>query len=118
MADHIATSPIAKLVPLPPVAEGHHDASGSGAGGIWFPSASIMPITSYVNTLPVAWRLQWPQHFINRLVTDTNPSGTITNFDLELAGGLLHLDAITNCFDIHKQTGLSKGDNLSATFWE
>ena len=32
---------IAELVPLLPVAEGHHDASGTGAGGIWFPSNDI-----------------------------------------------------------------------------
>eukprot|EP00804_Cyclotella_cryptica_P015216 CCRYP_000734-RA/>CCRYP_000734-RA protein AED:0.45 eAED:0.45 QI:0/0/0/1/0/0/2/0/162 len=45
MHDNIASCPtrIAELVPLDPVAEGHHDASGSGAGGIWFPSAMLVP---------------------------------------------------------------------------
>ena len=43
MHNHIATRPtrIAELVPLLPVAEGHHDASGAGAGGIWFPSSTL-----------------------------------------------------------------------------
>ena len=49
---------------------------------------------------------------------EDNPNGTITNSDLELAGGLLHLEALTQAFDITKRTVLSEGDNLSATFWE
>jgi hypothetical protein len=52
------------------------------------------------------------------MVTADNPHGSITNSDLELAGGLLHLDALSQCFDIRKRTVLSKGDNLSTTFWE
>ena len=120
MHQQISTRPthIAELVPLPPVAEGHHDASGTGAGGIWFPSSNITPRAGYVNTQPLAWQFQWPQHIVDRLVTDDNPRGTITNSDLELAGGLLHLDALTQCFDIRERTVLSKGDNLSTTFWE
>ena len=40
MLDNIASCPtrIAELVPLLSSAEGHHDASGAGAGGIWFPA--------------------------------------------------------------------------------
>jgi hypothetical protein len=120
MHSNISTRPtrIAELVPLPPVAEGHHDASGIGAGGIWFPSPAITPRGHYTNTAPLAWRFKWPQDIVNQLITDTNPHGTITNSDLELAGGLLHLDAITHCFDVRERTILSKGDNLSTTFWE
>ena len=120
MHRHISTRPtrIAELVPLPPVAEGHHDASGAGAGGIWFPSPSLTPREGYARSTPVAWRFEWPADIARRLVTDTNPRGTITNSDLELAGGLLHLDALTHCFDIRERTVVSKGDNLSTTFWE
>jgi hypothetical protein len=49
---------------------------------------------------------------------EDKPNGTITNSDLELAGGLLHLEALTQAFDITERTVLSKGDNLSTTFWE
>ncbi len=92
----ISTPPtrIAELIPLPPVAEGHHDVSGSGAGGIWFPSPALVPREGYSIDQPLAWRFKWPQDIINKLVADKNPRGTITNSDLELAGGLLHLDAI------------------------
>ncbi len=51
-------------------------------------------------------------------VTADNPHGSITNSNLELAGGLLHLDATIQCFNIREQTVLSQGENLSTTFWE
>ena len=67
---------------------------------------------------PVIWRLQWPQEIIDRLVTAENPSGDISNSDLELAGGLLHLDALAQTFDIRERTVLSKTDNLNTLFWQ
>jgi hypothetical protein len=100
------------------MAEGHHNASGTGAGGIWFPGPLFHARDGYDLSPPVVWRHRWPQHVISRLVTDSNPCGSITNSDLELAGGLLHLNALSNCFDIHARTVLSKGDNLSTTFRE
>ncbi|KAL3826648.1 hypothetical protein ACHAXA_009089 [Cyclostephanos tholiformis] len=45
-------------------------------------------------------------------------SGSITSSDLELAGELLHLDALAHAFDVRECTILSQGDNLSTTFWE
>ncbi len=118
MHQHISACPtrIAELVPLHPVADGHHDASGAGAGGVWFPSPAITARHGYTNTQPLAWRFQWPQEITDCLVTDKNPNGTITNSDLELASSLLNLDAITHCFDVRKHTVLSHGDNLSTTF--
>ena len=56
---HIA---VAELVPLDPVAEGHHDASGSGAGGIWFPSAMFIPHLGYHALKPLLWHHQWPDY--------------------------------------------------------
>ena len=52
------------------------------------------------------------------LSTDANPGGTITNSDLELAGGLLHLEALAQTFDIRERTVLSKTDNLNTLFWQ
>eukprot|EP00804_Cyclotella_cryptica_P029635 CCRYP_019021-RA/>CCRYP_019021-RA protein AED:0.08 eAED:0.21 QI:0/-1/0/1/-1/0/1/0/359 len=120
MHDNIASRPtrIAELVPLDPAAEGHHDASGSGVGGIWFPSATLVSRSGYHSLKPLLWRHQWPDYIKQRLVTEVNPNGTITNSDLELAGGLLHLEALTQAFDVTERTVLSKGDNLSTTFWE
>ncbi|KAK1732369.1 hypothetical protein QTG54_016948 [Skeletonema marinoi] len=108
---------IAELVPLLASAEGHHDASGKGAGGVWFPAKHLVPRKGYKNQ-PVLWRLKWPQQIIDQLVSSTNPDGTISNSDLELAGGLLHLEAIAICFDVRERTLLSKTDNLATLFWQ
>ena len=65
---------IAELVPLLASAEGHHDASGLGAGGVWFPAEHIISREGFTNSSPVVWRLQWPQFIINKLVTAKNPT--------------------------------------------
>jgi hypothetical protein len=72
----------------------------------------------YTSSLPIVWQYKWPLHITSLLVTDSIPSGSITNSDLELAGGLLHLDALAQSVDICERTILSQGDNLSTTFWE
>jgi hypothetical protein len=120
MQESISTHPtwIAEVVPLPPVAKGHHDASGLGAGGIWFPGPHHAPCTGFTSTQPLVWWHQWPEFISSWLVMAENPHGSITNSDLELAGGLLHLDTLSQCFFIWERTVLSKGDNLSTTFWE
>ena len=109
---------LAELISLAPVVESHHDASGKGAGGVWFPRDKLQPCVGHKADVPVLWRLKWPEFITRRLVTDKNPSGTITNSDLELVGGLLHLDAIAQTFDVQERTVLSKGDNLNTTFWD
>jgi hypothetical protein len=35
------------------------------------------------------WWVGWPQEIHDRLVTDKNPNGDITNLDLEMLGTLL-----------------------------
>ena len=108
---------IAELVPLLASALGHHDASGTGAGGVWFPATHLSPRAGYSNK-PVLWRLKWPKEIMEKLVTSTNRSGTISNSDLELAGALLHLEAICQSFDVRERTILSKTDNLNTLFWQ
>jgi hypothetical protein len=108
MHGNISTCPtrIAELVPLPPAAEGHHDASGLGAGGIWFTGSSLHPQQGYLAATPIVWRYAWPHYISSKLVTGENPTGTITNSDLELAGGLIHLDCISQCYDVRERTVL------------
>ena len=119
LLNDIASRPtrIAELVPMLSSAEGHHDASGMGAGGVWFPSPNLQPRQGFQRQ-PLLWRLKWPQDIIDSIVTEDNPNGTITNSDLELAGGLLHLDAISQAFDVRERTLLSKTDNLATLFWQ
>jgi hypothetical protein len=61
---------------------GYCDASGFGAGGVWFGGSTKLD--------PIVWRVQWPADITAALVSDSNPNGTITNSDLEMAGVLLH----------------------------
>ncbi len=109
---------IQEVVPLPPIAEGDHDSSGTGAGGIWFPSDTAVPRETWLPCVPVVWRITWPQWVQDSLVSSENPDGSITNSDLELAGGLIQMEAIAQTFDIRERTVVSKGDNLNTTFWE
>ena len=47
-----------------------------------------------------------------------NLNGDITNSDLELAGGLLHLEILCQMFNVRKRTVLSKIDKFNTLFWE
>ena len=107
---------IAELIPLLPSALGYHDASGKGAGGVWYPTPDLD--ARFYPRQPLVWRLQWPLDITNNIVSTSNPHGTITNSDLELAGGLLHLEILAQYFDIRERTVLSKTDNLATLFWQ
>jgi len=110
---------IAELVPLLASAEGHKDASGLGAGGVWFPAEHLVPREGFGdNPVATVWRFNWPQYIVDRLVTLENPEGTISNSDLELAGGLLHFEALSQTFDIRERTILRKTNSLSTLFWQ
>jgi hypothetical protein len=120
MSNDISTRPtrIAELIPLLPSALGYHDASGQGAGGVWFPTQDLRPRLGSQQAQLLLWRLQWPPDIIQNLVSEQNPGGTISISNLELAGGLLHLDIIAQCFDVRERTVLSKTDNLATLYWQ
>lgn len=113
-----------ELVPLQPTLVGAHDAAGHGAGGVWFPTTQAVSRRTQLQgargrhqQTPIVWRLPFPTRVQRELVTFQNPSGAITNSDLELAGGLLHLEAAAQCFDIRERTILSKTDNMATMYW-
>jgi hypothetical protein len=72
---------VSELVPQEPDYTGFCDASAFGAGGVWFGGSKPLP--------PIVWRIQWPQDITTDVVSDSNPTGRITNSDLEMAGVLL-----------------------------
>ena len=109
---------IAEVIPLNPCAIGYHDASGQGAGGVWFANPELHPRLGTCPTQPLLWRVPWPKDITSNLVSHSNPHGSITNSDLELAGGLLHLDILAHNYDIRERTVLSKTDNLATLFWQ
>ena len=60
--------------------------------------------------------MRWSPYISDLLITNANPGGTITNSDLELLGGLLYLEALTQIFDIRECTVVSKTGNVNALF--
>ena len=123
MLDDISNRPtrIQELIPLATSALGFHDSSGKAVGGVWFPHTALNPRAApnaNPSHRPLVWRHSWPQHIIDELVTEKNPNGRISISDLELAGGLIHLDVLAQHFDIRERTVLSKTDNLAALFWQ
>ena len=120
LADEVSRRPtrIPEIIPLQPSLLGDHDASKEGAGGIWIPSSHINMREPHSSQKAILWRTEWPEDIKKCLVSDQNPNGTITINDLELAGGLLHLDAAAQNFDVRERTILSRTDNQAALYWQ
>lgn len=120
MANDISTRPtrIAEIIPTHPSLLGDHDASKAGAGGVWFPAEQSNTRHDGTPLQPIVWRYEWPADIQQLLVSSDNPQGTITNSDLELAGGFLHLEAAVQNFDVRERTILSRTDNLPSLFWQ
>ncbi len=57
------------------------DASSHSVGGIIIGKLSECP--------PTVFRLQWPPDITTSIITESNPTGTLTNSDLELVGLVL-----------------------------
>ena len=121
-----------ELVPTNPTLLGAHDASGIGAGGVWFPGATAIPRRARVLSIdpdgakrrhrltsnrPVLWRYIFPEHIRARLVSFKNPTGDITNSDLELAGSLFQQEAAAQCFDVRECTTKDATDNIATMYW-
>ena len=57
------------------------DASGIGTSGVWMRVRG-----AYSN---MVWPVEWPEDISRSVVSDKNPSDTITNSDLEMAAIIL-----------------------------
>ena len=66
---------------------GYHDAAAEGAGGVWFSLVHTMP--------PAVWRVGFPLDIAQDVVSLSNPHGSITNLDLELAAEVLAVGVLT-----------------------
>jgi len=113
LANELCTRPtsLSEIVPDHPVAVGPHDAAGPGMGGAWIPA------TSNSNLDPIAWRAPFPEDIQADLVSWENPSGTITNSDLELAGGVAHQDVLLQDVDCTGRTVTPLSDNTPSVAW-
>ena len=83
-----------------------------------FPTSGLVPREGTPQSTPLLWRVPWPQEVMAMLISDANPTGTLTSDKLELSVGLLHLDALARCYDIRERTVVRKRDSLNTMFWE
>ena len=97
------------IVPNIPDYCGTHDASGLGVGGVWYGGNLHLP--------PTVWRYEWPDCIREKLVSTKNPKGTITNSDLELAGGVMHIIALEAMVPIEGVNTMLSCDNTPAVYW-
>lgn len=121
-----------EIVPTAPTLIGAHDASGKGAGGVWFPGPTAQPRATKLTYLkqsgrlakaklvdqhPIVWRYHFPRSVQDRLITFDNPHGSYGISELELAGSVLHSDVAAQCFDIRERTTKSSTDNFATMYW-
>jgi hypothetical protein len=122
LADNIANRPtrLAELVATPPAVHGTSDASGQGMGGVAFPPSPEFRSPEAVESddAPILWRARFPPDITSNLVSWSNPTGRITNSDLELAGTIIEHDAIVQNWDVRERTVRVCTDNTPAEAWQ
>jgi hypothetical protein len=132
LAADLASRPtrLYEIVPQPdPELVGAQDASGEGMGGVWFPStnrllerpdgiSSSAESTTSKSLGPLLWRSRFEPSTIKELVSSSNPSGSVTNSDFELAAGLVQNDIAAQTFDIRERTIASGSDNTPTVAWQ
>jgi len=103
---------IAELVLNEPVALGPVDASVEGMGGAW------PPATTHNALEPIVWQHHFPTNFTADLVSDNNPTGTVANSDLELAGTVAHQGMLVQHCNCNHHTIHILNDNILAVAWQ
>ena len=87
------------------------DTAGIGMGGVHF-----VPIQGRLQ--PMLWRQQFTQAIQKELVSFDNPTGKISNCDLELAGSVAHADVIAQFTDVRERTLQHLYDNTPTVYWQ
>jgi hypothetical protein len=100
-----------ELVAQQPVVYGTTDASGKGMGGVILP-----PLNSH--HAPVLWRLPFPPSIQAKLASTNNPTGPVTNSDLELAATIIQHDALCQLYDVRERTIHTGTDNQATQAWQ
>jgi hypothetical protein len=142
LSNDLATRPtrLYEIVPQThPELLGAQDACGYGMGGVWFPTTSRLhhrpqfpsaaneapvdndecsPLASSGNARPILWRARFEPDIIQNLVSFNNPSGTVTNSDLELAATIVQHDIAATNFDVRERTIATGCDNTPAVAWQ
>jgi hypothetical protein len=118
LAMDVAARPthIAEIIPQTPAFIGACDAAKSGMGGVWLPPDR--PSHREPAHPPIVWRAPFPIAIQQALVSFENPTGTITNSDLELAGTIGNADVLVHAVDCRHRTIATMCDNTPAVSWQ
>jgi hypothetical protein len=81
-----------ELVKTAPRVIGTTDAAAPGMGGTFF-------VRQSQKTTPFLWRAPFPAEIQQQVVSFKNPSGLVSNSDLELAGTIAHHDVVAHTVD-------------------
>jgi hypothetical protein len=89
---------------------GYHDAAAEGTGRVWFSLSNVMP--------PVVWWVAFPSDIAKDVISIDNPSGSITNSDLELAAEVIAIGVILGIAPVirHQPIGMLC-DNTPTVRW-
>jgi hypothetical protein len=96
-----------ELVAGDPVHIGACDAAKSGMGGVWFPASGP----------PLLWREPFDGNIQDRVVSQVNRRGDITNSDLELAGTIGHHAVLADNAAVAGETTHTLCDNTPSVAW-
>jgi hypothetical protein len=66
---------------------------------------------------PYLWRSPFSREVRTRLITFSNPAGTITNSDLELAVSVAQHDILAHQADVREATIHNSYDNIDTVWW-
>jgi len=78
-------------------------------GGVWFPPSPV--------SLALLWHTPFPAPIQRELVSAQNPSRSISNLDLELAGAIAHQDVLASQANVAETTNALVNDNMAAIHW-
>jgi hypothetical protein len=111
MVEDLAHRPthVKELVPGDDHYTGYCDACAAGAGGVW--------LSGDLSIRPIVWRIRFSAYITSQVVSTSNPRGSLTNSDLEMAAVLLHYLVLQQMVDLrYARTGVWS-DNTPTVAW-
>jgi len=101
--------PCTDLVPALANFGSYCDASKEGAGGVWFGLNKALP--------PLVWQVVFPLEIQNNVVSKANPTGKISNSDLEMTGLLLQWLVLERIADLAHSHVACWCNNMPTVAW-
>jgi hypothetical protein len=109
---HARPTCLREIIDTPVAAIGASDAAAAGMGGVLF----IRDQTGRLH--PILWRAPFPLDIQHSVVSSSNPNGSLTNSDLELAGTIAHHDVLVHQVDCRERTIHTLTANTPALAWQ